>query len=76
MSQKTNVAGCEGRIKHSCLYCPYTTTKRGHMKYHQVIHTGERPFKCAVCQKGFSQKSNLQMHIKRVHKIEQFYTDM
>jgi len=32
------------------------------MKIHKRIHSGEKPFKCGVCGKGFNQKSNLNLH--------------
>jgi KRAB domain-containing zinc finger protein len=28
------------------------------------IHTGNKRFKCDVCDKGFSQNGNLQTHIR------------
>lgn len=30
-------------------------------------HTGERPYKCAYCVMGFTQKSNMKLHMKRAH---------
>lgn len=30
-------------------------------------HTGERPYRCAYCIMGFTQKSNMKLHVKRAH---------
>ena len=32
------------------------------MKRHEWIHTGERPFKCDICQAGFSDDGALKGH--------------
>ena len=37
------------------------------------INTGEKPYQCSVCNKAFSGKSNLDIHI-RIHNGEKPYT--
>ena len=32
------------------------------MKQHQVIHTGEKAFKCDECDRQFSQSASLKQH--------------
>ena len=55
--------------------CPYdscsTTMKHRHaLVEHIRIHTGEKPFKCAICSKRFRCAGTIRKHLKTVHKSD------
>ena len=45
------------------------STVRTNMKRHIQLHTGEKPFKCQLCEYATNQKVHLKKHMKTNHGI-------
>ena len=41
---------------------PYIFPYKGSLQMHMLTYTGEKPYKCEYCRKGFNQKGNLKSH--------------
>ncbi|XP_060808445.1 oocyte zinc finger protein XlCOF6 [Amyelois transitella] len=55
-----------------CEVCGKSFQNAGLLKYHQRIHSGERPYHCSQCSKSFTTNRLLEEHI-RVHTGERPY---
>ncbi|KAJ2941947.1 hypothetical protein O0L34_g10765 [Tuta absoluta] len=51
-----------------CLVCGNTFKNAKTLKNHERIHTGERPFKCKMCDATFTHDATLYQHKKYVHE--------
>ena len=53
---------------YECSYCPLKSKDKGYMEIvHRRVHTGEKPFKCPVCDLRFGRKFALKHHSKTAH---------
>ncbi|KAI5634970.1 zinc-finger associated domain (zf-AD) domain-containing protein [Phthorimaea operculella] len=50
-----------------CKECEYKSFRIKDMITHQVIHTGDRPYKCDLCPKTCTQQSSLLAHKESAH---------
>eukprot|EP00090_Calanus_glacialis_P019201 TRINITY_DN29542_c0_g1_i1.p1 TRINITY_DN29542_c0_g1~~TRINITY_DN29542_c0_g1_i1.p1 ORF type:complete len:582 (-),score=117.59 TRINITY_DN29542_c0_g1_i1:157-1854(-) len=48
--------------RYQCTYCPVKYNRLELLRNHEMSHTGETPFKCSVCGKGFRRKDKLKIH--------------
>ena len=57
-------------IMKKCPYCPklFARDRRLKLEAHVNSHTGNKPFTCLICGTSFADRSNLNAHLKVVHK--------
>lgn len=54
--------------KYVCGVCGKAFVCKSQLEIHQNVHTGQKPFTCAVCHSSFSHPSNLRRHMKLQHQ--------
>lgn len=60
----------DSKIEIICGYCGKVFYNEQNLKIHERIHTGDKPYKCDMCEKSFTQSSSLSTHKKGVHCSE------
>ena len=51
--------------RHHCKFCTKSFHRKDHLQQHERIHTGEKPYLCPVCGRGFNQRSPMIYHMKK-----------
>ncbi|XP_045112445.1 homeotic protein spalt-major-like isoform X3 [Portunus trituberculatus] len=64
-----------GRGNTTCQLCFKTFACQSALEIHYRSHTKERPFKCSICDRGFSTKGNMKQHML-THKIRDGCRDL
>ncbi|XP_055684465.1 zinc finger protein 208-like isoform X2 [Lutzomyia longipalpis] len=54
--------GPDGSLQFQCILCEKIFRSVQASAYHVMVHTGEKPFKCHVCNYGFRSHANLKKH--------------
>ncbi|XP_010214975.1 PREDICTED: zinc finger protein 131-like [Tinamus guttatus] len=72
-NQVKNGAGAKkGRKKlYECQVCNSVFNSWDQFKDHLVIHTGDKPNHCTLCDLWFMQGSELRRHLKDIHNISE-----
>lgn len=54
---------CNNGYLFKCPICLYVTDNSRHIKYHSMVHSGERPHECEICKRSFARPENLNRHM-------------
>ena len=60
-------ARSEEMKQHARDVCNFSASLKGNLVSHKRTHTGEKPFKCHVCDFSTAHKKNLKAHIQGMH---------
>jgi len=60
-------------VFRTCCECRKVFSTGSAMRYHQrVVHSGDKPFKCDMCEKAFNRKDTLESHLSSHSDLKPF----
>ena len=62
------LAAAQGEGNLNCTYCPYVAKWSSDLRRHLSAHSIDKKYKCQFCFKRYKFKSDLLVHVRRVHK--------
>ncbi|XP_028041258.1 oocyte zinc finger protein XlCOF26-like [Bombyx mandarina] len=65
----THVRDAHLKVKnHICGVCGWKAVNTNRLKNHMYKHSGEKNFKCDICDKAFTTRKIMKAHLARMHK--------
>ncbi|CAG9861191.1 unnamed protein product [Phyllotreta striolata] len=56
--------------KYACSQCPRVFAFNNKLQKHMYTHTGDKPFKCQLCKKGFIENYYRRLHMQKKHNVQ------
>jgi len=53
------------KVVFTCIYCKKEFSFPSHLKKHVLIHTGQKDYRCPLCNHSTAEKQDLEVHIRR-----------